>query len=157
MQYKELPFMQLRQAYTTVKRFLEDQAACDVHSLHDKVGDDLGLAGDDVEDLLVKFVEQHHLAWGNFDFSKHFDSEGEIFASSYELYNLAVMVIKVVLWLIEMLSFKQIQFNNKPDWYRQSDGKESDLTFKQMLTWYIEKDFTAVEQISYKLAMSRPL
>lgn len=32
MQYKELPFSQLRQAYTTVKQFIEDETGCNIDS-----------------------------------------------------------------------------------------------------------------------------
>jgi hypothetical protein len=62
------------------------------------------------------------------------------------------MIIKVVMWLTEMISFKLIRFKNFPEWYRPLHRQVSDLTFKQMLTWYLEKDFTKIEQTSYKLA-----
>lgn len=87
-----------------------------------------------------------------FEFDKHFYSEGELFGSGPALYNIVVLVIKVVLWIIETLSVKRLQFHNKPQWYKPVDREVSDLTFKQMLTWYIEKDFTYVNHTSYKLA-----
>lgn len=152
MQYKELPFTQLRQAYTTVKQFIEDETGCEIDSLHNKIEEHLGIAGDDTEELLGKFIKQFGLITEGFEFDKHFYSEGELFGSGPFLTNIVIMIIKVVMWLIEILSFKQIRFNNKPDWYRPLDREVSDLTFKQMLTWYIEKDFAAVEKTSYRLA-----
>jgi hypothetical protein len=154
MQYKELPFSQLRQAYTTVKQFIEDETGCEIESLQNKIEAHLGIAGDDTEELLGKFIKQYCLSAEGFDISNHFYSEGELFGSGPALYNIVVFVIKVVLWIVETLSFKRIQFNNKPQWYRPLAREVSDLTFKQMLTWYLEKDFTAVEQTSYRLATS---
>jgi hypothetical protein len=151
MQYKELPFTQLRQAYTTVKQFIEDETGCEIDSLHNTIEEHLGIAGDDTEELLGKFIKQFGLITEGFEFDKHFYSEGELFGSGPALYNIVVFVIKVVLWIVETLSFKRIQFH-KPQWYRPVDREVSDLTFKQMLTWYLEKDFTAVEQTSYRLA-----
>jgi hypothetical protein len=136
MQYKELHFSQLRHAYTTIKRFIEDKTGCEIDSLHNKIEAHLGIAGDDTEELLGKFIKKYGLSADGFEFDKHFYSEGELFGSG---------------WLIEILSFKQIRFNNKPDWYRPLGREVSDLTFKQMLTWYIEKDFTAVDKTSYRL------
>jgi hypothetical protein len=154
MQDKELPFSQLRHAYITVKQFIEDETGCEIDSLHNKIEDHLGIAGDDTEELLGKFIKQFGLSAEGFDFDKHFYSEGELFGSGPVLTNIVIIIIKVVMWLIEILSFKQIRFNNKPDWYRPLDREVSDLTFKQMLTWYLEKNFTAVEQTSYRLVTS---
>ena len=151
MQIRELHYGNLGQAYTTVKQFLEKQSGCNVHSLQARIGDDLGLAGDDVEELLVAFVQLYSLSWGDFDFSKHFYSEGELFGSGPTLENIVIMLVRVVMWLIEVLSLKFIRFNKKPDWYRPLDREVSDLTFKQMLTWYLEKDFTAVDKTLYRL------
>jgi len=154
MQYKELPFSKLRQAYTTAKQFIEDETGCEIDSLQNKIEEHLGIAGDDTEELLDRFIKQYGLSADGFEFDKHFYSEGELFGSGPVLTNIVIMIIKVVMWLIEILSIKQIQFNNKPNWYRPLDREVSDLTFKQMLTWYLEKDFTAVEQTSYRLATS---
>jgi hypothetical protein len=154
MQYKELPFSQLRQAYTTVKQFMEDETGCEIDSLNNKIEEHLGIAGDDTEELLVKFIKYYGLSAEGFDINKHFYSEGELFGSNPALYNIVVFVIKVVLWIVETLSLKRIQFNNKPQWYRPVDKEVSDLTFKQMLTWYLEKDFTHVNHTSYRLTTS---
>lgn len=152
MQYKELPFSQLRQAYTTVKQFIEDETGCEIDSLNNKIEAHLGIAGDDTEKLLGKFINQFGVSAEGFVFDKHFYSEGELFSSGPALYNIVVLVIKVVLWIVETLSFKRLQFQSKPQWYRPVDREVSDFTFKQMLTWYIEKDFTHVNHTSYKLA-----
>jgi hypothetical protein len=41
MQHKELPFSQLRQAYTTVKQFIVDETGCEIDSLHNKIEEQL--------------------------------------------------------------------------------------------------------------------
>lgn len=152
MQYKNLPFSQLRHAYNTVKQFIEDETGCEINSLQNKIEEHLGIAGDDTGELLGKFINHFGLSAEGFEFDKHFYSEGELFGSGPTLYNIVVFVIKVVLWIIETLSFKRLNFHSKPQWYTPVDREVSDLTFKQMLTWYIEKDFTYVNHTSYKLA-----
>jgi hypothetical protein len=137
-----------------LNKFIEDETGCEIDSLNNKIEAHLGISGDDTEELLGKFIKQFGLSTEGFDINKHFYSEGELFGSGSVLTNIVIMIIKVVIWLVEILSFKQIRFNNNPQWYRPLDREITDLTFKQMLTWYLEKDYTAVEQTSYRLAMS---
>jgi hypothetical protein len=114
----------------------------------------LGIAGDDTEELLNKYIKQFGLSADGFESDKHFYSEEELFGSGPALENIVIMLVRVVMWLIEVLSLKFIMFNNKPNWYRPSDREVSDLTLKQMLTWYLEKDFTEVDQTMYTLPTS---
>jgi hypothetical protein len=157
VQFKSVPFSKLRQDYIVVKRFLEEASACDVKSLSDRITNDLGVDGDDAEELLIKFVKQYDLKWGDFKFDKHFYSEGKIYGSSYALYNIIVLFAKVAARILEKVSFNRLQFNKKPEWYRPVDRDVSDLTFKQMLVWYIEKDFKEAHQISYTPAQTATL
>jgi hypothetical protein len=147
--FDPIPFAKLRQNYIVVKQFLEDASACDVKLLSNRITNDLGVDGDDAEELLIKFVKQYDLKWGDFEFDKHFYSEGEIYGPWPALHNIVILIIKVLAWIIKILSFKHFNFSIL-DWYRPTDREVSDLTFKQMLIWYIEKDFKEASQSLYK-------
>jgi len=78
---KHINFSILRQSYKTVKDFLETESGDEVKSLDTKIADDLGLWGDDNWDLLTKFVTTFKLDTRDFEYDKHFESEGELFQS----------------------------------------------------------------------------
>ncbi|MDT3403622.1 DUF1493 family protein [Mucilaginibacter terrae] len=151
-QYKAISFAQLRQAHQKVKHFLEDESFDQVTSLQTKIGDGLGLAGDDVEDLLVKFVQDNKLNWGSFRFDEHFHSEGELFSSSLAMGNLTRFIINLPIMLFNLITFNRSAISTLA--YLEIDREVTDLTFRQMLTWYIEKDFTGIDSIRYKLKIA---
>jgi hypothetical protein len=153
MHTRNIPYVELKNAYQTVKRFAEEQTGGEINSLQGDIEEQLGIAGDDTKELLIKFIKRFDLNAEGFEIDKHFYSEGELFGSGPALANLVILIIKVSMWLIEVLSFKQIKFNNKPEWYRPSDRELIGLTFKQMLTWYMEKDFKKANSTFYKLAL----
>lgn len=129
---------------------MEEESFDKVNSLHTKISYDLRLAGDDVEDLLVKFVSLNQLQWGNFRFDEHFYSEGELFAPNVAMGNIMLSIINLPLLLIKLITLKRISIPTIP-YINISSREVTDLTFRQMLTWYIEKDFTDVDSIRYKL------
>lgn len=153
MQIKKLPYAELKNAYQTVKLFVEEQTGGEIYSLRDDIEKQLKMPGYDTAELLEKFIKNFDLTANGFDFERHFYSEGELFSSGPALANIFVLLIKVSLWFIEVLSFKQIEFKHKPEWYRPSDREVIGLTYKQMLVWYLEKDFTKVNDTSYRLAL----
>lgn len=154
MQIKKLPYAELKNAYQTVKLFVEEQTGGEIYSLRDDIEIQLKIAGDDTAELLEKFIKTFGLTANGFDFERHFYSEGELFSSGPALANIFVLLIKVSLWFIEVLSFKQIKFKHKPEWYRPSDREVIGLTYKQMLVWYLEKDFKKVDNTSYRLVIA---
>jgi hypothetical protein len=101
-------FKTLRQAYTKVKSFIEEEVGDEVSSLKAKIEDDLGCAGDDNYELLEKFVTKYKLDATGFDYSKHFLSEGELFGSGAAFWTLLLLPIALVLWLIKMLTFGKV-------------------------------------------------
>ena len=150
MEVKEIEFSKLRHAYITVKIFLETESWDKVKSLDTKIENDLGLAGDDNAELLEKFVKKFELKHTNFDYSKHFLSEGELFNWSSSLSTLLKLSIWIPLKTIELITLNTIKiekpnFNNYPE--------KDDLTFKEMIIWYIEKDYVPTECVKYKIKM----
>lgn len=148
MEVKEIEFSKLRHAYITVKTFLETESWDKVKSLDTKIENHLGLAGDDNAELLEKFVKKFELENTNFDYSKHFLSEGELFNWGSSLSTLLKLSVWIPLKTIELITLNTVKlekpsFNNYP--------KKDDLTFKEMIIWYIEKDYVPTERIKYKL------
>lgn len=148
MEVKEIEFSKLRHAYVTVKNFIESESWEKVNSLDTKIENDLGMAGDDNSELLEKFVGKFELDYKNFNYSKHFLSEGELFNSINSLLTLLTLSVWIPLKTIELITLNKIKlekpnFNNYPE--------RDDLTFKEMITWYIEKDYAPKESVKYKI------
>jgi hypothetical protein len=146
---KEIEFNKLRFAYETVKKFLEDQSGDTVDSLKTKIADDLGMTGDDNYYMLAEFVKKFELEYEDFDYDKHFYSEMELYDSTAALINLLSLSIMIPLKAIELLTLNKIHIP-KPGFYKPS-RKISDMTFKDLLTWYIEGKYTLAESVKYQI------
>lgn len=147
---KHISFYNLRQSYKTVKDFLETESGDEVKSLDTKIADDLGLWGDDNWELLTKFVTTFKLDTRDFEYDKHFESEGELFQSGALILTVLSIIFLAPLKLIELLSFNKINFGLKVF----KPGREKrplDLSFRDMLTWYIEGQHKLGTQIKYEL------
>ncbi|WP_205504611.1 DUF1493 family protein [Rufibacter psychrotolerans] len=151
-QIKQVEFTKLRHAYQTVKAFLVEASFVDVENLKTRVAEDLGMYGDDNYELLVKFVDKFELDHKGFDYSKHFHSEGELFGSGAALINLLALSIWLPLKTIELLTFNKVKLP-KPSFY-QPNSDVSDMTFKDLLTWYIEGKYATEKDIKYEIKTS---
>ena len=136
-------FEKLKHAYITVKNFLEKKAGENVDSLKTKIAEDLGFYGDDNYYMLTDFVEKFELDYSNFKYDEHFHSEGEIASSEIALYNLLILSVWLPLRTIELLTLNNVKII-KPSFYEPS-RKVKDMTFKDLLTWYIEGKYTDTE------------
>ncbi|RDC57325.1 DUF1493 family protein [Pedobacter chinensis] len=146
---KHIEFSKLKHAYHTIKNFLESESGDDVTSLNTKIVGDLGLSGDDNYFLLVKFVEKFQLEHSDFNYDKHFYSEAELYDSAAALYNLLVISIWLPLKTIELLTFNKLKIS-KPTFYKPARSV-SDMTFRDLLVWYVEGKYVADANIKYKL------
>ena len=146
---KQIAFNKLRFAYETVKRFLEAQSGDDVDSLKTKIADDLGMAGDDNYFMLTEFVKKFELNHDGFDYDKHFYSEMELYDSTAALINLLSLSIMLPLKAIELLTLNKVHIP-KPGFYRPS-RKVTDMTFKDLLTWYLEGRYTLANDVKYQI------
>lgn len=149
METKEIEFSKLRHAYIVVKNFIESESFEKIKNLNTKLEEDLYLSGDDNYELLVKFVEKFELDYENFDYSKHFLSEGELFNSTTAFLNLLNLSIWLPLKTIELLTFNKIKLE-KPN-FGEPEKKLLDLSFKDLITWYIEKEYKLSSEIIYKI------
>ncbi len=145
---KEIEFSKLRFAYLTVKGFIEHESRENVENLKIKIAEDLSLYGDDNYDLLLKFVKKFELDYSDFQYEKHFQSEGELFGSGAALYNLLALSVWLPLKTIELLTFNKIKIKRLE--FLKSRNV-SDMTFKDMLTWYIEGKYATSNDVKYRI------
>lgn len=144
---KQIGFSKLKHAYITVKSFIEKESANDLRSLKTKIVNDLGLTGDDNCFLLTKFVGKFELEYSDFEYDKHFHSEAELYDSSAALYNLLVLSVWLPLKTIELLTLNRIHIP-KPSFYKPA-RQVSDMTFRDLLTWYIEGKYIPDGNVKY--------
>lgn len=128
-------FKRLREAYTEVKSFLEEECFEDVNSLRSRIVEDLGLLGNDNKKLILKFIRKYNLDRKEFKYRKYFLTENELFGAQswfYTLLTLPLEIIDLVLILV---------FNSRkrvtPNMHRDTPG----LTFGDLLTWYLAGEF----------------
>lgn len=148
-QVKYIEFDKMRLAYVTVKKFLEDESFEKVKSLRTTITEDLSLYGDDNYELLKKFIEKFELDHQDFEYDKHFYPEGELFGSDAALFNLLTLSVWLPLKAIELLTFNKIKIN-KPDFYKP-EREVTDMTFKDLLTWYIEGKYSTENDIKFEI------
>jgi len=149
MNTRQIEFDKLRHAYVTVKSFIESESYEKVKALDTKIEEDLGISGDDNLELLEKFVKKFELDYKDFDYSKHFLSEVELYGSGAALLNLLTLSVWLPLKTIELLTFNKVKIE-KPN-FNAFNKPLSDLTFKDLLTWYIEKEYKPSGTIKYEI------
>ncbi|MXN91626.1 DUF1493 family protein [Flavobacterium sp. Sd200] len=138
-------YVTLKSAYLEVKTFLEKESFDKVDNLSTKIENDLGMAGDDNYELLEKFVKKYDLGHHDFDYSKHFLSEGELFSPFTTLYYILISPF----WFIKIISYGKINLlPPKGYWQRET----LDLTFGDMVAWYLHKNFKLRSEINIKLS-----
>ncbi|GGC16091.1 DUF1493 family protein [Dyadobacter sediminis] len=140
-------FKSLRQAYIEVKTFIEYEVGSNVSSLNTKIEDDLGCAGDDNYDLLDKFVSKYELDYADFDYSKHFLSEGEITSPLLTLLTLPILVIMLIICILTFGKINLFKVKLISSWQRQT----LDMTFGDMLTWYLTRKYCLRADARFKL------
>lgn len=143
-------YKSLKLAYVEVKTFLEEEVGREVNSLQTKIDEDLGWAGDDNYELIVKFVERYDLDYTEFDYSKHFLSEGELFGPLNSLLTLISLPIAITFWLLKVITNGKVNLfkaNLIPSWQRST----LDLTFGDMLTWYLRGKYCLRTDVKFEL------
>lgn len=127
-------FSTLKNAYAEVKKFLEAETYENVTSLKTTIDNDLGCSGDDNYELLIKFTEKYNLNCDAFDYGAHFLSEGEMFGSMATL----TTIISLPFRLLKFITVGKINLLPPKGYW---DRETLDLTFGDMVAWYLSKDF----------------
>lgn len=76
----EVTFAELRSVTTRIINIVAESGGVDQNeiSIKSSINYDIGIDGDDWDDLLYKLVEKEHMNFEGFEFSKYFNSETEI-------------------------------------------------------------------------------
>ena len=144
----EIEFSKLRFAYVAVKEFLELESSEKLLSNNDQIYGDLGLSGDDNVEVLEKFVKKFELDYSQFNYKEHFHSEGELYGSEAAFWNLLTLSIWLPLKTLKLIGFNNVKL---PSFYKQSRIVK-DLTFRDLINWYVENKFSPDSKIIYKIA-----
>ena len=147
----QIDFTTLRHAYMEVKSFIEKEAGEEVTSLDTRLEEDMGCSGDDNWELLEKFIARYNLDATGFDYSKHFLSEGELFGSLSAGLWLISLPIVILLWMIRILSIGKIDWTKKQIF---PDRQTLDLSFGDMLTWYLTGKYNLRSEVTVYLRNS---
>lgn len=143
-------FKTLRDAYIEVKNFITDETYAKTLSLKTTIDGDLGCAGDDNLDLLEKFVEKYNLNFEGFDYSKHFLSEGELMEFGYFPIGILLMFIYLIAIVVKAITFSKIDFT-KFKLMSVRTRQTLDMTFGDMLTWYLMGRYTLRTDVNFIL------
>jgi Protein of unknown function (DUF1493) len=145
---KQLRFSDLRKAYVIVRDFIQYESGMDVKFLDSRIDQDLGISGDDNYELLEKFVEKFQLDHDKFDYLKHFYSEGELFGSGAVLINMLTLPYWLFIKAMDFLTLHRFKLSQK---LFKSNYERLDLSFRDMITWYIEGKYKLASDVKYQL------
>ena len=98
-------FTTLRQWYIEVKNFLEKTTKEKVENVDVLIEEDLFLSGLDNESLLIAFIEKYDIDFSKFDFSEHFLEEFELMSGFQVLFNMVLLPLYFLFWLIKEFTF----------------------------------------------------
>lgn len=135
-----------RQAYIEVKTFIEVETSSKVSSLSTRIEDDLGCSGDDNYYLFEKFIAKYNLDCTDFDYSKHFLSEGELITPSWMVLALPIFIYVLIIRLLAFGNSKFFEINLFPPLQPTLD-----MTFGDMLTWYLAGKYCLRSEVRFKL------
>jgi len=139
---KQHTFEELRKAYMEVKAFLEEESLEDVTALHLRITTDLGMLGKDNRDMINRFAAKYGLSKKGFKYKKYFLTENELFG----VQSWMVTILTLPLEIIDLISILVFNSGKRlvPDMHREVQ----DLTFGDMLTWYLNGEFK--ERFNYE-------
>jgi hypothetical protein len=135
----KVEFKELRKVHKEIKDFLENASGENVNGLNTKIAEDLGLWGDDNYFLLEEFVEKHNLNFDKFDYSKYFESEGELFNGSNALIGLLTLPFLIIARIIKWIFPKvETPFDSS---FLPMKNVRIDLTFGDLIVCKLKGEF----------------
>lgn len=135
----KVKFKELRKVHKEIKDFLENASGENVKGLNTKICEDLGLWGDDNYFLLEEFVTKNNLNFDKFDYSEHFESEGELFNCGNVLIGLLTLPFLIIARIIKWILPKaKIPFDNS---FLPMKNEKTDLTFGDLIVCKLKGEF----------------
>ena len=145
----KISYKDIKDSYLEVKFFLEDASRVKVTSLNTKIAEDLSLWGDDNYELLVEFKDKYKVEFKDFDYSEHFESEGELFNSTRALIALVSMPFEIILWILKLF-FPNIKINFSTPFIPKINERK-DLTFGDLITSKLKGEFCLRKKFKIEL------
>ena len=129
-------FSAIRRAYEDI---LADLAPLEEDiMLHDKLAEDLGFWGDDNDFFLSEMVEKYDLDYSTFDYSRHFEDEGELFPLHIQL----LQPLFILMWLGWLLFERAYPGYPTPDPFKErTENPRLDLTVGDLIAWRLAGHF----------------
>jgi|GEM_PF-6167845 len=150
--YREIEYARLRKGYACVSNFLLEEIDTIPVSLETKLYDDFLIGGDDIIDLLEKFVKTFNLKYGDFHFNNHFYDEYELFgatAAARTVFSLSIYIFLLI--LLPLSKYQLDQALEKIFQNRTREQERKDLTLREMIIWYLEGEYINPEKIKYRI------
>lgn len=144
---KYVTYSELKNAYGYVTSFLEEKRGKKITSIQTTISGDLGFDGDDNYYLLEDFISKNNLNHNNFKYEEYFLSEGEICNPVFLLKNIFILIIRMPLFFLNLITFKQL--NLKHPEFTGENRYVKDLNVKDLITWFLEKEFKTSNEIKY--------
>ena len=150
-----IDFATLRQSYIEVKNFLEKTTKEKVENVDVLIEKDLFLSGLDNESLLIEFIEKYDIDFSKFDYSKHFLLEGELANSFQVLFNMVLLPLYFLFWLVKEFTFDLINLNKYlikiVKLFSINQRETLDMSFGDFLTSYVNKKYTLRSNVKFVL------
>lgn len=144
---KYVSYSELKNAYNYVTSFLEEKRGKKITSIQTTISGDLGFDGDDNYFLLEDFILKNNLNHDSFTYKEYFLDEGEICNPVFLLKNILILIIRMPLFFLNLITFKQL--NLKYPEFTGEDRYVKDLNVKDLITWFLEKEFKTSNEIQY--------
>ncbi len=150
----EISFKNLKQNYIEVQQFLQKESGEKNIYNKSKVANDLSLWGDDNCDMLEKFITKYKVDFSNFNYDKHFESEGELFGSLNSLFIFVFAILnifKYTLFLNVVIFSKKYskQINDFKFYIKENKIEKKDLTMGDLITSKIQGKFLLRENVKF--------
>ncbi|WP_291074188.1 DUF1493 family protein [Empedobacter sp. UBA5987] len=155
-----IDFATLRQWYIEVKNFLEKTTKEKVENVDVLIEEDLFLSGLDNESLLIAFIEKYDIDFSKFDFSEHFLEEFELMSGFQVLFNMVLLPLYFLFWLVKEFTFDLIDLNKYlikiVKLFSTNQRETRDMSFGDLLTSYVNKKYTLRNTTKFVLHNPKP-
>jgi len=150
----KISFNNLKREYLEVQKFLQKESGEKNINNKSKVANDLSLWGDDNVDMLEKFITKYEVDFSNFNYEKHFESEGELFDSIGVLLGILFLPLYVFKFLLHLF-FKPFsktysdKINDFNFFLNETKSDRIDLTMGDLITSKIQGKFNLRENVKF--------
>jgi len=150
----KISFKNLKENYLEIQQFLEEKSGEKYIYNKSKIVNDLSLIGDDNYYLLENFITKYHLDFSDFNYVKHFESEGELRMSIWSILSVLFIPLFITKYILsyfinffsEKYSYKINKFNF---FFKEYKSDRIDLTMGDLITSKIQGKFILRENVTF--------